>query len=277
MKDRETGYRSIENRNVKEVILKNSKLEDEISRVLQSTTPEISENHLSQTILLTEEVYRKYGTKERIGFGGLMLRQFRFIGWKMWLIQGLCLFVFIRAVRILFREEFMDARHISYILCLASIMIAWAIVPMVGRSIRYGMFEIENSALFSCGKLLLAQLLVIEGGGLAVLGTIFWFMTTRYLYPFSELAFALFLPLLAVTGLFLYLFRRGRVGTIVKLCNITGGILIAGILLTARNGICNLMELPKAGGWLACGICLAVCMIQIREIWCGNCFVSDTL
>lgn len=277
MKDRESEYRIIKERNLKEAILKNSRLEEEISSALQNRMPEISENHLKQTILLTEEVYRKHGAKERIGFGGLVLRQFRFIGWKMWLVQGLGLLVFIRVIRILFQQEFMDVRHISYILCLASIMISWAVVPMIGRSIRYGMFEVENTAFYSCGKLLLAQLLVIEGGGLAVLGSIFWFMTTRYLYQVSELVFSLFLPLLAVTGLFLYLVRRGRIGAIVKYCNIAGGIVIAVIILMGRKGICNLMELPKAGGWLACGLCLAVCIIQIRKIWCRNGFALDTI
>lgn len=250
--------------------MKSSKLKEEISCVLHSGIPEISENHLRQTIFLTGECYQKHRKKERIGFGGLLLRQFRFIGWKMWLVQGLYLFLFIKAIRFLFHIEVMGVRHISYMLCLSSVMIAWTMVPIIGRSIRFRMFEIENAALFSGGRLLIVQLLVIGGGGLPVLGTAFWLMTRRYLYQFSEVAFAMFLPLLAVISLFLYLFRRMRNEVVVKSCNIAGGICIAAIILTAKSGTCNLMELPRTGGWLACVICLVVCVVQIKAIWSGN-------
>lgn len=202
------------------------------------------------------------------------MRQIQFIGWKMWLFQGGYLFIVINIIRFLFHEETLGMRYISYILYLVSIILVWTAVPIIGRSIRFRMIEIENTTLFSGGKLLLAQILVIGCGGLPVVGSIIWVMTSRYLYQFSEVIFSMVLPLLAFTGMFLYLLRRVKAYAVVRTCNLVGGICLLLVIQMGRRGIGNLMELPKTVGWIACAVCLIVCIVQIKAIWSGNCLIE---
>ena len=242
------------------------RLSARINTEIRSRMPEVRQEHLEETIAQTKALYERQGRRDRIGFGGLLLRQIRFIGWKVWLMQLVLLIVIIRIIGFAFIVSG-SGRHISYFLCGSGILTVWAAVPVIERSIRYKMYEIENTTLFSGGRLMTARFVIVFSGILVMVIAMMCLMTVRYMYSFSEVVFSFILPLMAAASLFLYLFRRLKAESVLKGCNLAGGISIVAILFLDRGSGYNPMDIPLAAGWMVCALCLTLSIIQVRKIW----------
>ena len=166
------------------------------------------------------------------------------------------------------------SRHLPYLLFAMAVMLAWMAVPMMGRSIRYRMSEIESASLFSAGRLMAARLLITEAGAVVLIGGMMGLTAAENVYHFREIVFSSLLPFLAVSGLCIGLLGHIRIQSYVKSCNAAVVCILALIFIMDRTGTGSLADLPAAVGWTACIFCLAVCAYQLRRIWKTNSFAD---
>lgn len=123
----------------------------------------------------------------RIGFGELVLRQVRFIGWKIWCLQLMVLVGMFCALHTILENMEVASRHLPYLLFAMAVMLAWMAVPMMGRSLRYHMAEVESASLFSAGRLMAARLLITEAGAVVLMAGMICITAAGNIYRFSEI------------------------------------------------------------------------------------------
>lgn len=247
--------------------MRDRKLIKELAHTLKKDRYEMDEAHLEKTVCLARCIYRGENPKQRIGFGGLLMRQVRFMGWRVWLIQIFSLFIMLAGIHTVFGNRTLNSSHISYILCGTAILMVWALTPVIARSFKYKMHEVETASYFSGSRILIAQMIMIVGGVMVMLFAIILFTSVRYEYGISEITFSLFLPFFASGNLYLYLLRHVRPHVLIRVCNAVGGILIAVILFLDRSRTFNLIKLPKTIGWGMCIVGIIFCAIQVRCMW----------
>lgn len=135
------------------------------------------ERHLDETKRLAGENMTIMVNKYPLSVWGLMTKQIKFLAWKIWLLQGMALaalcgiFLSVYGGTAFHRSEWAGARF----LCGSGVVIAACTVPVLQRSLRYGMYELECSTRFSVRGGLAAQLLFIgigDGGMLAALAVL---------------------------------------------------------------------------------------------------------
>lgn len=144
--------------------------------------------------------------RRRINYSEFLKRQLRFIGWPIWLMQGtalimLCI-VFYGPLNFYLEDS---VKGIAFLLCCLSVLVLLSSVPIIHRSVRYKMREIELSTRFSSVKLLLAKLLLIGIGNLVLLSVIFLLTITNTSLQTESVLLYLLLPYLAACSGFLYL------------------------------------------------------------------------
>lgn len=258
--------------------MKNDAFITELRKEFREKQPEICENHLEKTTGMVKTFYtsrqNSLSRTRRIGFGELVLRQVRFIGWRIWCLQLLALVGMFCALHTILGNMEAASRHLPYLLFAMAVMLAWMAVPMMGRSIRYRMSEIESASLFSAGRLMAARLLITEAGAVVLIGGMMGLTAAGNVYQFREIVFSSLLPFLAVSGLCIGLLGHIRIQSYVKSCNAAVVCILALIFIMDRTGTGSLADLPAAVGWTACIFCLAVCAYQLRRIWKTNSFAD---
>ncbi len=131
------------------------------------------EAHLKETRNIAENELIKTVNRYPLTIGGLIAKQVKFLAWKIWLMQGMALAalcgIFISMYGgMAFQWEWFIARF----LCGSGGVIAACAIPVLQRSMRYGMFELECSTRFSVRGGLAAQLLFIGIGDVGMLATL---------------------------------------------------------------------------------------------------------
>ena len=154
------------------------KFEDRLRRRFQARSIQIDPAKREQTAQAAQAIYQAHNQKEQaLGFAGLVLWQLRFGGWKWGVVQlgilsvlGLVLFSLVGSREIMYAWS---RPQMAYGLsCLATLVLSMAI-PILMRSRRYKMDEVELASKFSQQGLVGAQLiwlLVSDVLFLAVLG-----------------------------------------------------------------------------------------------------------
>ena len=66
-------------------------IENRLKDAIKLSDTQISEAHLKKTLLSARQELCRKSKRERIKFKTFLLQQIRFIGWKIWLVQGLML------------------------------------------------------------------------------------------------------------------------------------------------------------------------------------------
>lgn len=146
-------------------------LKQQLRRSLHQDPSVIDPAHLRATILLSRQEACRRQERQRIPFTYFLRKQIPLIGWKLWGMQ--CLF-FLAAYGFLsdFPGYLTSPLLLAKALFCLSIAVFMTALPLLVRSVRFRMHEIEGTARFSSVKLLLARLIVIAIGDLALLGSI---------------------------------------------------------------------------------------------------------
>lgn len=215
-------------------------------------------------------------TVERIGFAAFLVRQMRFIGWKIWLLQALCLLTANALLCASFGVAYFTApRLLVQCLCCLSVLVSLTALPVLYESVRCRMHEMEAATRFSAVRLLTAKLLLIGVGDLAMLAGLWLF--ARMLTPLNTelIPLCLLLPfLLAASGCLTLLDRVPPS----HFCS--GSVLWGAFLCLAFSMISRRMIALSAFFWpslACCFILICYCLYTLRRLLCTDHFCESQL
>ena len=130
------------------------------------------QSHREQVLVSVRRMQALHIPRKRIGFFEFMLRQIPFMGKDLWISQG---FAALMVFGVLYlslggRHDYLSIRHIPLMLGVLAIVLVMTSVPLMLRSYRYCMYEIEMASRLSLSRLLLAELILLMAEDLAVFG-----------------------------------------------------------------------------------------------------------
>lgn len=218
-----------------------------------------------QTSARVRSMVRQQGAAERIGFAAFLGTQVRFIGWKIWLVQALCLLAANVGLSNAFgMVYFTYPRLLVQCLCCLSVLVMLTALPVLYEAARCQMHEMEAATYFSSLRLLAAKLILVGAGDLAMLAALWCY--TLWLTPLDArlLPLCLILPfLLAASGCLTLL---GRL-TPAHFC---GGSVLWCVLLCCGFSFFSRQTLAlSALVWPGIGLCvflLGYCLLTLRRI-----------
>lgn len=237
------------------------------------------ENHLKETQRLAGEVQPVFAGRCQLSFGGFMAKQVRFLAWKIWFLQGMVLallcavFFTVYGMRLNSMPDVLSGnvfdgmpggvsvewaeRFFARFLCGCSGVIAACAVPVLQRSIRYRMFEVERVTRFSVRGGLTAQLLFIGIGDAGMLAVLAWLsayfgVSGRGVFLFGVIPFLT----AAVTVLMLWM-RREPCGTGIL------PLLLCGVSVCAAYEMVEAVNRLLPRGVLRLGILYALLCVGI--------------
>ncbi|MBE6022862.1 MAG: hypothetical protein E7231_06465 [Cellulosilyticum sp.] len=250
-------------------------LDSQLKEALQLKETPLNQIHIQQTYVKAKQVLEERKQRQRIRFGAFLKLQIRFIGWKVWFIQGVILAlicsVFVTTEQTLFMQ---NTRHITFFLCCLSILILLTAVPFIHKSVQYGMHEVELTTRFSSIRLLIAKLIIIGIGDFVILNTILLLIAFKTPLHIGSSVLYLLLPhLIAAYGL-LYLLghmpiERFWIGSIV----LSYFLLIVLVLLNRLYPRFYLQTFSVGWAILCLGL-LFLCVIQLRHIMTRSAYVE---
>ena len=145
-------------------------ISDQIRNSFNSSLPIIDDQKLCKAISDTVKGCSIAPSSHRDSIIKIALRLIKYIGWKIWLIQGLCLIGMLRLFVSIGGQGLISIPLASIRgLCIISASIPFITIPFIHRSIVYKMQETEMSTYLSYGKQMLIKLCVIGIGDLIML------------------------------------------------------------------------------------------------------------
>lgn len=207
-------------------------------------------------------------SRASLSFGSLIIKQLGFFAWKIWLLQGMVLAALCAAFLCLYKETFLNLffSTLPEFLCLCGGMIVLSAVPLLRRSSRYRMMELEQSTRFSIVGSLAAQLIFVGIGDLTMLATLA-FLVWRHGLACSMIFLSLVIPFLTAAATCLMLWVRTDPSAFerqaVLLC-------LATTLLMNRVIGWHKNFYQDSGIWfwfLYAFLCLAVICHEYRKLW----------
>jgi hypothetical protein len=193
----------------------NKKLRSKLQAALQDQlTLQISEEHLRQTKQAARMAYQSRRQRERIRYPAFLLRQVRFIGAPVWLLQGLLLLCagWLFGFAGIGGFSNFAPRHLPVLLGCFAIFTVMTGIPFIGRSAQYKMLEMEMATRNSFLQLLLTRILLIGIGNVLLLTVSLILAKSGTAIGTGIVAIYLLLPyLMACCGcLLIQIFTRGR-------------------------------------------------------------------
>ncbi len=247
----------------------NKKLRSKLQVALKDQPAlQISEEHLIQTMREARIAYQNRRNRERIRYPAFLLRQIRFVGATIWLLQGLLLlfaFSFFGLTNIGAVSNF-EPRHFPVLLGCFAVFIAMTSIPFIGRSVQYRMLETEMATRISIPKLLLTRILIIGIGNVLLLTVSFLLASTKAELGTGSIALYLLLPyLIACCGcLFIQAYAHsGQQGFIsTAFC-----FSLTALLFVLYKTAPVVYEQASVGVWgVLCAICAVILIIGIYRL-----------
>lgn len=181
------------------------------------------------------EISNKNKNKQtNMKFGTFLKLQIKFTGWRVWGMQSLILLI----IYILFETSkhillVRNGRYIAFYLCCLAVLTMLTALPIISRTFKYKMYEIEMSSKISNGKLLMANLVIVAIGNIVMLCTILWLSSLNTSLSQGRILVYLLLPYLVTCNSFLYLLGHASGKQ-----SFTKSILLVSIILI----ICSTLE-----------------------------------
>lgn len=234
---------------------------------LHSHATPINERHLSQTILLVHRELSDKPHHERINFRSFLVLQIRFIGLKIWLLQGLLLAALCYILDMSFGNYlYYNRRYSALLLCSISILVLMMSIPFIQRALRYKMHEVEMSSYFSTAKLLMAKLFIIGIGDIFILGGLLLLTILKASLNMGDALLYLIFPFLLAGYGYLYLLGHIPAQWFSSCSTALCAILYVCIMLLNRF-LPELFQQTFSIGWAcACAMLLFLCISQFRYI-----------
>lgn len=238
--------------------------------------------HLHETIELAHEVHAIHITRRRIPLRAIVAKQLKFFALKIWLLQGLVLsalcailFQFFSINAAYGVDALTWAKHsLPKALCFCAVTVVICAVPLLSRSTRYKMAELEQSTYFSVRGNLLAQLLFIGTGDIGML-SILTLLSIKLQITGETIFLSLMIPFLTASVLCLMLWIR----TAPSFFHNAGAILCgASALLVYKMTDNSRQSMPDAALriWIVYAlICIVILYCECKRLYCHG--MSETL
>lgn len=241
-------------------------LEIQLRQYYRGADAEESPSALAAVLLAGKEASGR-GRRERISFPQFLVLQLRFIGWKVWAVQGGILLLFCGLLSRLFgRGYWKDPQSVAGLLVCLSVLIFMMAPPFLYRSVRYRMQEVEAAARFSSVRLLMARLIIIGIGDAVLLSGILLTAAAKTALQPGGAAFSILFPFLLASSGCLYLLGhvspRQFLGGSMGLC----GFLLVGLSLAHRH-FHFFTVLSLSPGWIGiCTLLIVFCCHQFHYL-----------
>ncbi len=226
---------------------------------------------LEDTVRLARSQVSQNHKRGRIPFRRFLLKQVRYIGWKLWTAQGLMLLLFDRILIQLYGEWFWDSPvSVARLLFCVSTLVAMMALPLLYRSRKYRMQEIESASCFSSAKLLMAKLMAIGIGDAFLLAGMFLMTIIRTSMQAGNLGFYLLLPFLVMSAAYLYMMGHcSGNGFFVGSITLGAAMLLIATVIPGRW--LSLFQQSMTYGWsIFCIGLLAFSAGQLRYLLCRS-------
>ena len=246
-------------------------LETRLRQACQVEAGEVRSSSVSKAVLLARK--EAISRRQRISFLQFLSMQIRFIGWKVWAVQGASLLAVCWLLSHLFGQGYWkDPQSVAGLLVCLSLLTFMTAPPFLYRYVRYRMQEVEAAAGFSSVRLLMARLIIIGiVDGALLSGIVLTAAAKTALQPGSAVVSMLF-PFLLASGGCLYLLGhvcpRQFLGGSMGLC----GFLLVGLSLAHRHFHLFFRLSP---GWIGvCALLIAFCCHQFHYLL-HNCAYAE--
>lgn len=193
--------------------------------------------------------------------------QLRFVGWRIWALQGALLLGSLLALAGLAKGAGTELIAIlPQLLFYLSLLVSGAVLPILYRSFRYKMHEIEATTYYATPRILLAKLIVVGVGDLASLAAIALLAVLKTAMPLESAVLHLLCPFLLAICSILHLANHYHIKELVP-----GGAAVYGLLILGYELLQD--GVPAAFGrgtglfWaLICAALLTLCGFQLCRI-----------
>ncbi len=245
--------------------MKHADFEKLLAQSLQNT-PRM-ETGLKNTIQLARIQASQKPKRKRIPFRRFLSRQVRYIGWKFWGVQGVLLLLFDRMLTQLYGEQvWASPSSVARLLFCVSTLVAMMALPLLYRSRKYRMQEVESASYFSSARLLMAKLAVIGIGDVLMLAGMFLTTMVRTSMEAGNLTFCMVLPFLVMSAAYLYMMGHcSGDGFFVGSVALGTAMILGAVVIPGRW--MNLFQQSMTLGWiLFCGLLLVFSAKQLRYL-----------
>lgn len=179
---------------------------------LKSAAPPADVTHCKKTQIACADALVYRASRHRINFGRFLLLQVRFIGWRIWLTQGVILACMLASLLLPVMNH-LTLGELTKTICTFSLLTGTIVCPLFYLSFYYRMHEIEAATRFSSAKLFAAKGIIIMAGNIVLLAGSFFCASITTDLASLVIVLALLLPfLLSVSGA-LYCWTHFRVTT----------------------------------------------------------------
>ena len=247
--------------------MKRKDLEQTLSSILHQPALTVNERRLADTCLLAEAKIHQKKARKRITFMPFLSMQIRYIGWKIWLAQGIFLLFLICLLNRFYGIYYLkNPLYMAKLLFCLSILVFMSALPFIYRSVHCRMQEIEAAAHFSSVKLLLAKLIIIGAGDLFILSGIFCITIWKTSLQADSMILYLCFPFLLAGSCCLFLLghlpsRQFFIGSI-GLCS----FLILTAAAVSWHAVLPFYNSFSTGWLMVCLFLSAFCVRQFRYI-----------
>lgn len=253
--------------------MKEQDVEKKLRRALHQPCPTGREKHFEETILLVREELVQKKKRRRFSFLRFLLMQTRYIGWKIWGIQGILLAIISYLLTCLYHYRESPQFVAKLIFCL-SVLVFMTALPFIYRSVRYQMQEIEAATRFSSVKLLMAKLMMLFIGDMIMMSGIFLTTIIKTSLQADSIILYLCFPFLLVSSG--CLFMLGHFTPKHFLYGSMGLCLFFIIMISGLPGQYEvLLQQSFSVRWLAvCLFLVAFCIKQFHYISRHSCYTE---
>lgn len=182
----------------------------QLEQTLRKKRPvNIDEAQVSRTIALAKNEIANNRRFERIGFLSFCLRQAGFFGWKTWFVQAVVLAVLCIVFDVVnLRGIGALSYSTAFMVRASAIITVLTVLPMLYRSSKYRMLEVEISTRGGYLRLLFSRLALVGIGDILMLAGIFAFAVLKTDLGLFSALFCLLVPFLAMLSVLLLLLPR---------------------------------------------------------------------
>lgn len=233
----------------------------------------VTEDARRRAVAAAAAQLRRRPLRPRLGFAAFLRTQVRFIGWKIWLLQALCLLVANGALDTVFGDYyFVNLRAASLCLGALAVLVMLTALPFVYNAALYQMQEMEAASYFSSQRLLAAKLMIVGLGDMVMLAGLWGYALCCTPVSAELLPRCLLLPFLLAAGGCLTLMGRCRPQQVCLGCVLWCGLVL--MALAAANSRIVAPPSTALGSWLCCAALFLYCLWTLRHLLTRSAFTE---